>query len=115
MDGSLIADTIYYEKDVKLYICKLNKDGSGGYVVRTEGWYTCEGNWIYVNADGQVYEGWLNDQYFLDPTMYFGSYVIMPNYEEVEVPYAELYLFNKNGTAEKITADGFYSAKAPFS
>ncbi len=109
MYGSIIDDTIYYDGENQLYVSKVNPDGSGGYVVYTEGWYTCEGAWIYVNSDGQVYEGWLNDQYYLDPEMFFGSYILMPEYVSEDF-YIELYFFNKGGRAEKITADGFYSA-----
>lgn len=96
-DG-MVANDLYY-LDGNAYLA----DASGARVL-TKGWYWQKGYWYYVNEDGSLYIGLLNDgghTYRLTPIMTVNQPFFCGDYGD------EAYAADANGYVSKC-ADGFY-------
>ena len=96
-DGMIASDTYYIDENWYL------ADASGARVL-TKGWYWQNGYWYYVNEDGSLYTGLLNDgghTYKMNPVMVVNQSFFTDDDRD------DAYAVDENGYVIQC-ADGFY-------
>ena len=96
--GEMATNEIVYESADKYYLF-----GEDGAMVTKTGWYTVNGDYVYVsNAAGVLHIGWLqigSSWYYLTPSMWHSQIA------EID---GSLYIIADNGACTKVTQDGIY-------